>query len=95
MKLEKGKDYKFGFLVVAVLWGIFSFLPYPNSPSNPIPLGFSLAILCLVFIQVISGVALDRKWVASITRSENADDFWVLIFGQALIALLLASSAYQ
>ena len=60
MKLEHGKSYKRGIIILFLVWALFSVLPLPNSPDNPALLGFALSVLGVVAYQAYSGVALDQ-----------------------------------
>ena len=88
MKLEHGKSYKRGIIILFLVWALFSVLPLPNSPDNPALLGFALSVLGVVAYQAYSGVALDKFWRASITARINKIGLLLRLFSRASLLFL-------
>ncbi len=94
MKLEHGKSYKRGIIILFLVWALFSVLPLPNSPDNPALLGFALTVLGVVAYQTYSGVALDQFWRASISARINKNRFIATLVFEGIIAVFAATRAY-
>ena len=88
MKLEHGKSYKRGIIILFLVWALFSVLPLPNSPDNPALLGFALSVLGVVAYQAYSGVALDQFWRASISARINKMGLLLRLFSRASLLFL-------
>lgn len=95
MKLEEGKSYPAGFVYFIGLDGIFWFISSFFNVPEPAFLGFSISIVCLVILQAYSGVALDKAWVASISKTKQPVMYWIILCGQLAVAALCVLSAFK
>ena len=71
MKLEEGRSYGLGFLVLLGLWAALSIVASLFGVEDAAYFGFGAAVLCGVMYQAYSGVALNSLLVASISRSRS------------------------
>lgn len=94
MKLEEGRSYGLGFLVLLGLWVVLSIVGFLLRVGNPPFFGFGMSVICLVMYQAYSGVALDGLLVASISKSKGPVFFYLFLLGQTAIAAVALYSAF-
>ena len=88
MKLQEGNNYLVIFFVIAIFWIMLAFLQFPQQIIQPHMFIGGTTFLALTILYIYSGVALDRFWIASISKKNNPKEFYLYIGVQLLISLV-------
>ena len=92
--LKKDKSYIWVFFVFAAIWVALSLvlLPMRLIESKHLVFGLPGLFAILLIVQLVSGVALDSKWRATIVK--GTWQFTGIIAMQVLVLLILCVMAY-
>ncbi len=89
-KLEFNRNYAYMFFVIVGIT-LFSGFIFSEKFAGIL---FSLSIYFAGFLQLYSGIMLDRSWTAKIKKEDHPFKFWFGIFGAFLVATFIFVAAY-